>query len=128
MDGCAYQSAQLEFGAGVAQAHLGAQHKHGQAPEGSRQQVVVADEQNLGRAALDRHKTCQHPSLGGAKGCQPCLGQAHLREILRQLVMQKVGSIVAQCANDTQMGQRREAIQSGVHALNYHGRACSWRE
>src|SRR3989475_7370593 len=64
--GTASQPVQREFGRGVAELALGAQHEHGQALERGRQQAAVAQQQDLVLAALEADERSEEPRLNSS--------------------------------------------------------------
>ena len=107
----AQQAAQLPLRGGVGHFDFGAQHKHGQAFEGLRQQVLRHDQQHGVWRCFDEHKARLHAAFGRAKSGQARLANGQQQDVVAQLVVQEVGGVFALCLDDAQMGQGGLALE-----------------
>ena len=89
----------------IVHHHLGPQHKHAQALQGLRQQVVSQDQPDIVGRGFETDETGLHTPFGIAKRRQTSLVGWQQQKIIAQLVVQKIGSVCALGVEDAEVGQ-----------------------
>jgi len=119
-----HQAVEGKVGCCITEFELGAHDEHAHALQCGGQQIAMAYQQDLGRAAFEADKACLYPAFGVAKSGQAGLVLAQQGEVLRQLAVEKFGGVGAVGAYNAQMGERGDPLEGGVecdgHRLNYH--------
>ena len=95
----------------ITQFDFGPQHKQGQTLQGAWQQVAAGDQPDFIGCLFEHHKAGLESPLGVAIARQASMPHGQQQHILRQLIVQKSGCIIALTADDAQMGQGAGPLQ-----------------